>query len=205
MYVIGITGGSGTGKTILLHVLEKKGVLALDCDKVYHELLIVNDMMRREIDDCFPGVLVNGLIDRKKLGKIVFSDKQALQKLSGVTHKYILDNVKKRLAEWKEQGGKVAAMDAVALFESGANEMCDITVGVISPYDSRILRIMERDSIARSKAAKRINAQKPDSFYAENCDVILENSYYTTEAFENACNAWFKKLSKKQKFDVKNK
>ena len=202
MYVIGITGGTGSGKTILSHTLEKQGVPVLDCDKIYHELLIINDTLRREIDDSFPGVLADGLIDRRKLGKIVFSNKKALQKLNGITHKYVLDEVKNRLAKLEKQGGTVAAMDAIALIESGASEMCDITVGIIAPEDSRIARIIQRDNISRGQASKRIRAQKPDSFYTENCDEVLENSYYTIEAFEKVCNTWFKKLCKQQKIKL---
>ena len=179
MYIIGITGGTGSGKTIVLHALEKQGVLALDCDRIYHELLVSNNEMKTEIDANFPGIVTDGTIDRKQLGKLVFNDKAALQKLNEITHKYVVDEVKRRLADWEKQGGENAAIDAIALFESGANELCNITVGIIAPVETRIERIMKRDSITREQAEKRINAQKPDSFYVENCDRILENTYKT--------------------------
>ena len=179
MYIIGITGGTGSGKTIVLHALEKQGALALDCDKIYHELLLDNEEMKAEISTCFSGALIDDVIDRKRLGELVFNDKSALQKLNEITHKYVVDEVKRRLADWEKQGGAVAAIDAIALFESGANKLCNITVGIIAPVETRIERIIKRDSITREQAEKRINAQKTDSFFIENCDKILENTCKT--------------------------
>ena len=194
MYIIGITGGTGSGKTILLRVLEKQGALALDCDEIYHELLQDNKKMKTEIEAHFNGVLISGVIDRKKLGGLVFNDKSALQKLNDITHKYVVDEVKRRLAEWEKQGGAVAAIDAIALIESGAGKLCNITIGVIAPVETRIKRIIKRDGITDEQAEKRINAQKPDSFYIENCDEILENSYNAPEEFEEKCKTLFKEL-----------
>ena len=191
MNIIGITGGSGSGKTIMLRTLEKQGALALDCDEIYHELLANNEAMKAEIEANFNGVLINKTIDRKQLGERVFNDKSALHKLNEITHKYVVDEVKRRLADWEKQGGVNAAIDAIALFESGANKLCNITIGVIAPVETRITRIIKRDGITRDQAEKRINAQKPDNFFIENCDEILENTCNTPEDFEESCKAWF--------------
>jgi dephospho-CoA kinase len=77
------------------------------------------------------------------------------------------------------QGGKIAAIDAIALIESGASKKCDVVVGIIAPREIRLLRIINRDKITREQAEMRINAQQPDSFFKENCDYILENNYKT--------------------------
>ena len=191
MYIIGLTGGTGSGKTIALHAFEKQGSLALDCDVIYHDLLQNNDVMKSKIETGFPGILINNIIDRKKLGDIVFNDKTALQKLNNITHAFVIDEVKHRLACWEKQGGVVAAMDAIALFESGANKICDITIGIIAPVEIRIKRIMKRDGITKEQAKLRIDAQKPDSFYNENCDVILINNFETSGEFEAECIEWY--------------
>jgi len=195
MNIIGITGGTGSGKTIFLRTLEKQGALALDCDEIYHELLIENDDMKKEIEDHFNGVLIDGVINRKQLGEFVFNDKSALQKLNNITHKYVVDEVKCRLADWEKQGGTIAAIDAIALFESGADKLCNITVGVIAPIKTRIARIIKRDGITREQASIRINAQKPDCFFIENCDEVLENTYNTLEEFEAKCKTWLTRLA----------
>ena len=187
MYIIGITGGTGSGKTIALHALEKQGTIALDCDEIYHELLDKNNDMKAEIEAHFNGILINGAIDRKQLSELVFNDKSALEKLNKITHKHVVDEVKRRLADWEKQGGTVAVIDAIALFESGVNELCNITVGIVAPVETRIKRIMKRDNITREQAERRINAQKSDSFYIDNCDKVLENNYNTTEEFREKC------------------
>ena len=191
MYIIGITGGSGTGKTVALSVLEKMGVVTFDCDKVYHELLCENEIMKSEIEAAFNGVLTDGVIDRKKLGGIVFNDKAALQKLNNITHRYVVNEVTVQLDVLAKQGNKAAAIDAVALIESGANKICNITVGFVAPLDKRITRIMERDSIYKETAELRVMAQQPDEFYKNHCDIIVNNSFDTIEEFEEYCKKIF--------------
>ena len=194
MYTIGITGGTGSGKTIALHALEELGALALDCDAIYHDLLETNVEMKMEIARCFKTVLHDDKIDRKMLGEIVFADKSALQTLNDITHKYVINEVNHQLAMWEKQGGSVGAIDAIALFESGANAICDKTVGIIAPVEKRVSRITKRDGITKKQAELRINAQKPDSFYINNCDTILENNFDTSEEFEEHCKVKFTKM-----------
>jgi dephospho-CoA kinase len=138
MYIIGITGGTGSGKTVALQILEQLGALRLDCDEIYHEQLKENEAMKAEISARFSGVLENGVINRTRLGEMVFNDKSALQELNIITHKCVIDEIKHRLTKWKKQGGTIAAIDAIALIESGANQLCDTTIGIIAPMETRI-------------------------------------------------------------------
>ena len=80
--ILGITGGTGCGKTTLLNVIAEKGGLILDCDAVYHQLLTRDDRLLQAIEARFPGTVIDGKLDRKKLGPIVFSDEQALLDLA---------------------------------------------------------------------------------------------------------------------------
>ena len=194
MFTIGITGGTGSGKTLALRAIRSLGALTLDCDAIYHEILAENADMKSELGSRFEGVLQNGAIDRKRLGAIVFSDPEALHDLNAITHKYISREIARRIADWESRGGKVAAIDAIALIESGRAEKCDVVVGVTAPKEVRILRIMARDKITREQAEMRINAQKPDSFFIENCDYMLEGIHTTPREFKDKCHEFFAKL-----------
>ena len=205
MFIIGITGGTGCGKTTALKAARKLGGLILDCDEIYHLLLLNNDELKTELIESFPKISTCGVIDRNKLGKIVFSDPAALLKLNEIAHKYVDEEVERRLKAHSAKGGKFAAIDAVALLESDVAKKCDVTVGITAPEEVRISRIMRRDGIDASKALKRLKAQKPDSFFIKNCDYILHNKYNTEENFVAECENLFIKLLKKGKRQMAEK
>lgn len=187
MTIIGITGGTGAGKTTLLEELKSRGALVIDCDKVYHELLQTSEDMKRELGARFEGIVQNGILDRKALGKIVFSDPEALTELNTITHKYVGLEVNRRIEEWEKNGGTLVGIDAIALIVSGIHERCNIVIGVTAPTEIRARRIMEREGISRDYALLRIASQQPDSFFDENCDVILENKCETLAEFKGCC------------------
>jgi len=194
MQIIGITGGTGAGKTSAVRALQALGAMALDCDELYHELLISNAEMIKEIEYSFKNVADDGKINRQKLGEIVWNEPEALQKLSTITHKYVSDEIEWRISTFRKQGASIVAIDAIALIESGQGKRCDFIVGITAPRDSRILRIMKRDNISKEDAQARINAQKHESFYKENCDYLLENICDTQEEFEEKCKDLFESL-----------
>ena len=186
MTIIGVTGGTGCGKTTTLEAFSECGALVLDCDAVYHELLETDAELLAEIEARFPGVVENGRLERKRLGAIVFQDAAALQDLNAITHRSISAELRKRLIEFARSGGRSAAIDAVALIESGLGALCDVVIGVTAPREERIRRIMAREGISETYAAARVDAQKSDEWYAEHCDQILKNSG-TLAAFEAKC------------------
>lgn len=190
--IVGITGGSGVGKTTALRVLEELGAVAIDCDYLYHQLLNSSEKMLDEIRDNFPGAFDDGRFDRKKLGKIVFNDPEALLRLNGITHKYVDIEVERILRQ--RPSGVHGAIDAIALFESGFSGKCDVIVGVIAPRELRIERIVAREGISGQYAAGRIDSQKPDEFFIENCDYILRNGGTDFEKFKEECEILFRKI-----------
>ena len=180
--ILGITGGTGCGKTTLLNEIEKRGGLVLDCDAVYHELLNRDMELLNAIEARFPGVVVDQKLERKRLGAIVFADEQALLDLNAITHGAIRAEIVRRLAEKPA----LAAIDAIALFEGGLAELCDATVAVCAPFETRVARLMQRDGISREYAQNRINAQKSEDWFREMCGYTLYNDG-TREEFREKC------------------
>lgn len=170
--ILGITGGSGCGKTTLLAQVESLGGLVLDCDEIYHSLLSTDEALLGSIENRFPGTVEHGKLQRKKLGATVFSNAEALQDLNRITHAAVKREVL-RLLEGKPA---LAAIDAIALFEGGLGELCDLTVAVTAPREDRVLRLMARDGIPREYAEKRLDAQHSDAWFRERCDYVLENT-----------------------------
>ena len=188
--ILGITGGTGCGKTTALRTLEELGALIIDCDAVYHGLLIENKEMLAEIDIAFPGVVIDGVLDRKALGAVVFSDTEALARLNGITHSYVGREIDRLLESWALSGGRLAAIDAIELFGGNLARRCKATFAVLADRYKRIERIMARDGITREYAALRVDAQKPDSYFEEKCDYILKNNS-TEEEFREKCRSKF--------------
>lgn len=177
MTVIGITGPSGAGKTTVLGVLEELGAAVIDCDAVYHRLLEESAPLREELQERFGrGVFTPaGKLDRKALGSVVFRDPDALAELNEITHRYIRREVERQLAQADGEGRSAAAIDAIALLESGLGALCGVTVAVTAPAETRVARLMAREGVSADYARARIAAQKPDSFFAEHCDHVLYN------------------------------
>ena len=187
--ILGITGGTGCGKTTLLNCIAERGGLILDCDAIYHDLLRTDPALLSAIEARFPGSVENGALQRKKLGNLVFSDEKALSNLNAITHGAVKAEVLRRLSEKP----RLAAIDAIALFEGGLATLCDITVAVTAPEEARIQRLMVRDGIGRDYAKRRIAAQKSAEWFRERCDYCLENNG-TQADFQKTCLAFLRKL-----------
>lgn len=193
MTVIGITGGSGSGKTTALRVLGEMDALIIDGDEVYHELLEDSAELLAELEENFPGTVTDGTLDRGALGEIVFNDSEALARLNRITHRYIGAEIRRRLHSFAMAGGRLAAIDAIELLSSGEGKLCGITVAVTAPVEKRIARIMTRDGISRERALMRIGAQRPDSYFETNCTHILYNDG-SEEQFIERCRNFFKEI-----------
>lgn len=190
MKIVGITGGSGCGKTTALNVLEKMGAMVIDCDALYHELTVTSGEMRTALIERFGDVYDGTVLNRKKLGEVVFGDKDELMALNEITHKFVREGIARRLREHALNGGTLAAIDAIALIEGTSGKLCSVKFGVLAPTEDRVKRLTKREGISEEYARKRISAQKPDSFYEENCDYILRNDA-DMESFNKQCEKIF--------------
>lgn len=188
--LIGITGGTGCGKTTALNVLRDKGVLILDCDEIYHGLTVSCVPMREEIIARFGEVYDGMVLNRKKLGDIVFSDSRALLDLNGITHKYVCLELDRLLEEYAVNGGTLAAIDAIGLLDIdyGRRTLCN--VAVTAPLEERVKRLMKRDGITEDYARQRIAAQKPGEYFESHCDFTLCNDRDKAD-FEQKCIIFF--------------
>lgn len=187
--IIGITGGTGCGKTELLNAIQALSGRILDCDVIYHDLLKKDAALLNAIEHRFPGVVEDGQLQRKKLGAIVFADPQALLDLNAITHKAVKEKVLKQLAD----APALVGIDAIGLFEGELNTLCDVTVAVTAPTEVRVKRLMARDSITEDYAKARIAAQPDSEEFIRRCDYHLNNDG-SLQDFRDKCLAFLQGL-----------
>ncbi len=187
--ILGITGNSGVGKSFLIQNL-KVDYFLIDADKIGHKCLLMTEC-KAEIVSVFGNeVLENDEINRKKLGEIVFLDKEKLKRLTEITHKYILKEIERLILENLNKF-KLIIIDAPLLVEAGLHKKCDKSILVTAEYSEKIKRIMERDNISEELAVGRLSKQSNDSLLEKNVDIIFENSYNlkAINSFNNIVNA----------------
>ncbi len=177
MTIIGLSGGSGSGKTTAAAVMASLGAAVIDTDRVYRDLCVPGSPCLSELAGVFGKeiLLPDGALDRKKLGALVFSDAAARLRLNAITHAYIAEKTKRLIKEYDASGMEAVVIDAPLLFESGFDAFCDITVGVTAPLDVRMARIIARDGLTAEEAEKRIASQLSDEELSRRCDFIIEN------------------------------
>lgn len=192
MTIIGITGPTGAGKTTALGEIERLGGRVLDADAVYHQLLERDKTLQSELEERFgPLRDETGAIDRKKLGAVVFRDPAALEDLNAIAHRYVRAELDRQLARAEAEGCPLAAIDAIALLESGSAKGCRATVAIVAPPEDRVRRIMAREGISEDYAWSRVRAQKPDEYFQANCDYTLVNDCAGAEEFAARARALF--------------
>lgn len=176
MKVIGLTGGTGSGKGFVCEVLEKKGAYIIDADSIAHNIYLKGKPAYFEIIDCFgDGILDrHGEIDRRVLGGIVFSSVKKLHILNSCTHKYIENEIKDIINNNRDK--EIIILDAPLLLEGNFKELCDEIWAVYADESVRRERIIKRDSITEQMALNRMSSQKDWNEYATFAHKIIDNS-----------------------------
>ena len=176
--VIGITGGTGAGKTSLLRALEKEGACVLDCDAVYHGMLETDEELRGALRSEFGDVIfrADGSVDVHAIGLIVFQDREKLAALDALVKEYVPREVARRMAA---ADAELIGLDAIKLMECGLGAICDATVAVTAPEEVRVKRIMARDGITEDYARSRVAAQQSAEYFRARCDHEFVNDLPT--------------------------
>ena len=189
MLIIGLTGPTGAGKTTALQVLEEMGFTVVDCDALYYALLREDGELRQKLTDTFGNVfLPDGQLSRPALGKLVFGDKGAMDRLNAIVFPAIQAAVDRIIAS---RDGRGVVVDAINLIECGLGARCDLTVALTAPPEIRLRRIMARDGIDEAYARRRIGAQKKDSYYKKHCTFLLENRAESRAEFQRLIREFF--------------
>lgn len=181
MKIIGITGGSGTGKSTVAKYLAEMGGYVIDADKIARLVIKKDESAYNETVEHFGSEIlsVDGEIDRKKLGNIVFNDQNSLETLNAITHKYILNYINKEISRITENPDtfQFIVIDAPLLIQTGLNMICDSVWVVDSDYGVRVQRVMNRDNISENDTKARFSSQMDFEEARLYADVVIKNNF----------------------------
>ena len=180
MKIIGLAGGSGSGKGVVSKMFSDLGFSVIDTDALYHSLTSKkSDCLYELVGEFGVEILAaDGSLNRKKLADIVFatSAQDKRKKLNSITHYHVIKKVKEVISELEAGGKKAAIVDAPLLFESGFDKECNVVISVLAPIEDRIQRVIKRDGISKAAAERRILAQLEDEFLTQNSDYTIVNN-----------------------------
>lgn len=190
-YLIGVTGNIACGKTAVMSALAELGATVIDGDLVYRELTGPESPLVRVLADRFGDRIVNpdGSLNRPELGKIVFSDPNALSDLDHITHPVILEEVYRRVAYAPTP---VVATDGIKLIESGLGEQCDQVWVVTCDPNRQRARLIARNGISAEEADRRIAAQPPVASKLVHADVVIANDGSLDDLRQQVREAWMR-------------
>lgn len=193
--IIGLTGGIATGKSQSSKVFKKLGCYIIDADKLSKNLTVKDGKCLKDIIGTFGTEVLNddGSLNRKKLGAIVFNDKQAKIELERIIHPHIIRKTNEIIA--KKYKSTDIIVDAPLLFEVGLDRICDKVVVIYAQYHLQIKRFMKRDNISKAEAEKRIALQMPIEDKMKLADITIDNSSTIAELNKNI-KAVYKELKK---------
>jgi dephospho-CoA kinase len=190
--VIGLTGGIASGKSTVSAKLKQLGAAIIDADLLSREVVSKGEIAYNRIVQCFGEniLLPSGQINRKRLGSIVFSDKEKLALLNSITHPEIINKVKDRIQELKAAGEKVIVVDAAILIEMGLYKYMDSVWVVTVDKETQIKRLIERDRYDYRESENRINSQFTNDVRRKYADVIIDNNNSMEEVEKRLEELW---------------
>ena len=192
MFVMGLTGGIGSGKSTVSDMLRAKGAATVYADQIGHEVYRPGTPAWDQVVAAFGRQVVgdDGQIDRRKLGQIVFSDPEARRRLDAITHPPMEQMMSERLEELRRQGTRVAVLEAAILIEAGWALLADeVWVTVVSP-DVAAQRSMERSGLSRERAEARIAAQLSNEERLKHAQVVIDTNCSLAEVAQRVDELW---------------
>jgi dephospho-CoA kinase len=193
MHVIGLTGGIGTGKSVVAGILREQGAEILDADRVGHEAYLPGGPAYDDIVAEFGAEVVaeDGTIDRKKLGPVVFADPAKLQRLNAITHPRIKDMMREKLKDLAGQGVDLVVLEAALLFDAGWEDLTDeVWVTDVDPRTAA-QRTSERSGIPMEQVFERIQkAQMANDERLRRADVVIDTSGTLDDTRGRTLEAW---------------
>lgn len=195
MFVIGLTGGIGTGKSTVSLMLQELGARLLDADKVGHEALLPDGPAYKEVVATFGADILNadGTVERPKLGALVFNDVSALGKLNAIMHPRMARMMRNRLDQWRAEGTPVAVLEAAILFEAGWTDLVDQIWVTSAPEDVIVERLMRRNNWTAEHARARLASQMPLAEKAARADVVIDTNC-SLEAVRQRVETYWRQL-----------
>lgn len=194
MFVIGLTGTIGSGKSTVARCLESLGARVIDADRVAREVVLPGTPALEEIARSFGPEVLNrqGELDRKKLGSIVFTDPQGLARLNGITHPRITEAIHRQVAQFAKDSPPdgVLVIDAPLLIEVGLHHDVDEVWVVKVDPEQQVKRLMERDGLTPREAHRRIAAQLPQQEKLAYAHRVIDNSGDPAETRKQVVRHW---------------
>lgn len=181
MLIIGLTGGSGCGKTAFAEFFATPPITILNADRVYHELTDAPSPCTEALAAEFGDDILNedGSLCRPRLIPLVFGNtplhEERLARLNTIAHRFVRERFEERIEELRDAGCPAVILDAPLLFEAGFECFCDRVIAVLADASLRIARIMERDGLDRAGAERRLAAQPPDTYYTDRAEFVVYN------------------------------
>ena len=176
--VIGLTGQTGAGKSTVRELFKAKGAAVIDADAVSHDIVDNDLSCLTDIVEHFSCIVLNdkGKLNRKALGRIVFSDQKKLAVLNKIMFPYIVSAIKGKVTAYEHAGAQMIVIDGATLIESGCSKMCSVLISVTAEEETRLTRIIHRDGISKRDAVRRVSAQHQEEFYIEASDYVIKNN-----------------------------
>jgi dephospho-CoA kinase len=197
MRVIGLTGGIGTGKSTVAQFMADLGARSLDLDRTGHEVLRDPTILKDLVQAFGDGILdVEGQVDRAKLGPLVFTDPEELQRLTGITHPAIDARVGAYIEEARRDGVQVVVLEAAALMESGRSWQVDEVWVTVAPVEVVVARVSARSGMTADEVRERIDNQMSNDEHASFADVVIDTDCSLEELRERVRAVWNELLAR---------